>query len=96
MQKAAISAASNPAVQKASFAAASNPAVQKAAYSAATNPAVQKTAFNVASSAAQSHGFALKSAGGQNKKVKAIADYNSGEDGDLTFRVGDLIAVLED
>ncbi|KAI8849539.1 hypothetical protein BC829DRAFT_442952 [Chytridium lagenaria] len=93
MQKAAHSAASNPAFQKAAYSAASNPAVQKAAFSAASNPALQKAAFNAASGAAGMPKPAPPIPG--RIKVTAVADYN-GEDGDLSFRVGDLITVLED
>ncbi|KAJ3098670.1 hypothetical protein HDU96_010984 [Phlyctochytrium bullatum] len=72
--------------------AAGNEKVQKAAFGAAVgaaqNPAVRNGVARAVTSAA--------AGGGGKQRVVAIADYNSGEEGDLVFRMGDLITVLED
>ncbi|KAI9352310.1 hypothetical protein DFJ73DRAFT_830578 [Zopfochytrium polystomum] len=98
-QKAVTAAVHNPEVQRAAYSAATNPAVQKAAYGAATNPALQKAAFSAVSGAVNGGGLGGGGVGGgasAKKRVVAVADFESGEDGDLAFRVGDLITVLED
>ncbi|KAJ3280346.1 hypothetical protein HDU76_009204 [Blyttiomyces sp. JEL0837] len=84
--------ASNPAFQKAALNAANNPAVQRAAVSAASNPNVQKAAFGAVQG--QLGGTGVGSGG--KRVVVAIADFGSTEDGDLPFKMGDLITVLEE
>lgn len=101
INKVAYSAAMNPTIQKHALKAAANPAVQKAAYSAAMNPAVQKGAYATASASFAAAGFNNSFLGGSSdthrkRSVVAVADYVSTEEGDLAFRMGDLITVLED
>ncbi|KAJ3138802.1 Neutrophil cytosol factor 2, partial [Irineochytrium annulatum] len=97
------SLASNPAFQRAALNAASNPAVQKAAYnaasSAASNPEVQGAAKGFATNAVRSQfggTVGAAGAGAGKKQVVATADFDSKEAGDLGFRTGDVITVLED